>query len=522
MREQVIYLDPADDHIATRDRIGWSQAERILLVWPAANGQRRPLTRKVDLVLVQRHAQRMGAELGLITDDPDIADHAHDLGLPIFDSIDDAHLFDWPRPRDRTVPPPPDRAPPYDPDVDDPILDLKPPKWLNNPWLKRTGSALVFSATLAVLLLMLALTVPHATLTLTPQGQQIVTRVPITAAPALDLPNPTAGLIPAEIRRTIVTNSITINTTGAIDRATQRAGGYVTFTNQTSQPVRIPAGTAVRTSTGIVTVRFVTQQDVELRGEIGATVEAPILAVDPGPLGNVAANLVNQVEGPLSISVAVTNPRPTTGGDVVQVAAIAAADRDLALEQLTEQLKHQGYANLQATLTENEFAPETTVRILRTLERTFSGNIGDQADTLTLTMRAEIGVTVVDETEAFPLARTELFNRAGTVLVLLPDSITLERTDPITTDDDYRVSFEVLAQGYAATVIDPAAVQQAVAWQPPEDALRMLQSVLPLATPPTVSVWPGWFPRLPWLPYQIEVIIIPTLPEEPVNAPSGN
>src|SRR3970282_57789 len=65
---------------------------RAVLVWPRRG---RVLTRRLDLVLLQRQAQRQAVELGLITYDPAVLQLAQELGLPTFESPDHLPEAGW-------------------------------------------------------------------------------------------------------------------------------------------------------------------------------------------------------------------------------------------------------------------------------------------------------------------------------------------------------------------------------------------------------------------------------------------
>jgi hypothetical protein len=62
VKEQIIHLDPLDDYSAVRDKMGWAQTDRILLVVPT-QGRDRLFKRQLDLLLTQRHAATLGAKL---------------------------------------------------------------------------------------------------------------------------------------------------------------------------------------------------------------------------------------------------------------------------------------------------------------------------------------------------------------------------------------------------------------------------------------------------------------------------
>lgn len=506
MKEQILHLDPHDDYHSMRDKIGWVQTDRILLVVPPRRGRKRLFARQIDLLLVQRHAAKLGAKLALVTDDPVIYDHADTLGIQVFDAVDDSHLQPW-RSR-RPAPPAGQPRPRPDPETDAPLFTLPRPKFLQSRRLRLGASAFVFFGAIAIISMMLALTAPAARITLIPHGQAIAAEIPITADPSQTSIDAASGIIPARTTTVVVSGSVEVATTGMVDEATQRAGGVVTFTNLTNQAARIPAGTAVRT-TGGTPIRFVTQEDVALEAKKGSTGSASILAIEPGPPGNVGAGLINSVEGPLAVQVAVTNEDPTTGGEVKQVASVTDDDRKRAKEALLAQLKQQGYAELAAGLDEGEFAPVASTTILRALDETYDHFAGEKAERLTLEMRVEVGATAVNEADAFVVGQAEIDSRLGGTLVIAPGTTKFAREQSSTVDADGRVRFNITARAEAVSSINPDDVRAAAQWQLAEQTPDLLYAEFPVVTKPEVTVWPGWFPRMPWLAWRIEVTIQP-------------
>ena len=79
MKTHIIKLEPHDDVISTRDKMGWGKTGRILLVWPDRG---RVLKRQLDLVLLQRHSNLLGVQLGIVCKDEDIRKQAQELAIP--------------------------------------------------------------------------------------------------------------------------------------------------------------------------------------------------------------------------------------------------------------------------------------------------------------------------------------------------------------------------------------------------------------------------------------------------------
>ena len=89
MKIQIVHLETHDDVISTRDKMGWGQTNRIILIWPAKGAI---LDRPLDLVLLQRHSQSLGAQLSLVTRDEEVCFNAEQLGIPTFPSLRKAQL----------------------------------------------------------------------------------------------------------------------------------------------------------------------------------------------------------------------------------------------------------------------------------------------------------------------------------------------------------------------------------------------------------------------------------------------
>ena len=505
MKEQILYLDAHDDYHSMRDKIGWVQTDRVLLVVPPRRGTRRLFSQPLDLQLIQRHAAHLGAKLAVVTDDPIIGDYADGLGIQIFDKVDDSHLRPW---RSRR-PLPPTRQPRSrpDPDVEAPLIGWPRVKALESPRLRLALGAFIFFNIIALLTMLIALTLPGAHITLTPRTQPLFASVTITADPAQTQIGP-AGLIPARPVTASVSGSTEVATTGMVDEATQKAGGYVTFTNLTNVAVRIPAGTAVRT-TGGTPIRFVTQEDASLEARKGAAGRAYVLAADSGPLGNVASGLINRIEGPLTVQAAAINEDATTGGEVHQVAAVTNADRERAKAELLAQLRQQGYAQVLTQLGAGEFAPIESLTVAEILDETYDHFTGEKADRLKLDLRIKVSATAVDAQTAFQVGQAALDTQLGNSLKLIPGTTAFVRRPAVAVDQDGRVKFDITAQAEASAVIDPDAVRAAAQWQLAEQTADLLAARFPLVMQPTVVVWPAWFPQLPWLPWRIDVEIRP-------------
>ncbi|HEY3475844.1 MAG TPA: baseplate J/gp47 family protein, partial [Anaerolineales bacterium] len=282
MKTQIITLESHDDLISVRDRMSWAKTPRILLVWPKYE---KIALRQVDLKVLQRHASSLGAQLGLVTRARRVRADAEALKIPVFESTGQAQRVAWPKPRRRRWA--------YRP----PRKDLRGMReqitaegvWRMHP-AARIGAFLV--GVLSVLVLV-ALFIPRAQVTVNPEARTQNIALPVVANPSVESVFIT-GTIPAREKLVIVSGIHNVVVTGEGTSPQSKAKGVVTFRNLTQHAVTIPSDTLIRTEDNI---RFVTTRNGEVAAGVGETIELPVEAVESGRSGNAEAETVVVVEG---------------------------------------------------------------------------------------------------------------------------------------------------------------------------------------------------------------------------------
>ncbi len=74
---QIIYLEEDDDIASIRDRLEWVKESQVVLVLPVKGDI---LTKYLDLALLQRHADALQLQVGLVTADYRVIGQAKALG----------------------------------------------------------------------------------------------------------------------------------------------------------------------------------------------------------------------------------------------------------------------------------------------------------------------------------------------------------------------------------------------------------------------------------------------------------
>ncbi len=507
---ELIQLTTTDDATSIRDRLSFLRGRYVLLVWPESG---TALTRKLDLVLIQREAARLAIRLALVTHDASIIRHAAELDISTFETIGGAQRGRWKRGSTRAFSPR-DRRPAGEPDPDElmPVAS----RLRDETQHTRRSNPIVRIVLLLVIVAVIGgvsyVFVPSATVTLQPMLTRIEVQPVITADPSFEgQADIDSRTIPALTLRAEVEERATVETTGTRSLGASPAVGSVVFINTNSQPIEIPAGTFVSTSAGTPII-FRTTQPATVPGGIGLQIEVPIEAVpeSAGEIGNnLGVGIINTVIGELAGRVEVRNFAPTYGGTSSSVRAVTEDDRQRLLDILRQQIQARAYTEMLPRITDTQIIIPETIRIVQERDdwTTFDFNVGDVTDNLSLTMRAVVEATAVELQYAQQIAYVELSNQVPRGRIVITEMLRYQSATNVTVDLEGRVTFTLAASAWLRPQYDPALIAERLTGRPVDDAARYLSSTLELMpeSTPQIVITPDWFGTLPVLPMRITV-----------------
>lgn len=502
MKTQVIQLDPHDDYISARDKIGGSKTGRVLLVFPDRN---IGLNRELDLVLLKRHCDSLGAQMALVTRDEEIRFRAHKLGIPTFSSINAAYRKHWRTGKQRTAEEIKDNNTSIARREN--IAKLKTlahpatPKWMNRLEFRLLFFAIGVVAVLAIASVLM----PAADITLKPITKQQKISIKI----ASDLKNESvniSGAIPAQSIAVMVEGRDFIASTGTIDIPDQLASGSVVFSNLTDKAVTIPVGTVVRT-TGDIPVRFATTQEGKIEAGYGITQSVKVQALRPGISGNLAKGSLTAIEGMLGINLAVENITPTTGGDEFTSPAPSSSDEKNLYDRLSSSLVESALQEIKDQLSEEDVLLSSQPAKVEVINKEFDPSEPLPADQLNLTLQLEC---------LFLVAKADDLNRLSQMSLdvnlpegYLPLQDTLSHTnisEPVAAKNSGFHWQMSASRQIQARIIANDAINLILGLRLEEAIARLTQS-LPLAEPPQIILTPSWWMRIPILPFRVNVAI---------------
>lgn len=504
MKTQIIQLEPHDDIISARDKMGWGKAERILLVWPERG---KTLNRKLDLRLLKRHSDNLGAQLAIVARDPDVCYQSPRLGIPVFNSLRHAQSASWKLPRKfrnmqaAKIKIQPGRS------EQNKLQSLDRPTHRGEAQKETRLNHLIrlsaFILGVLAMLSMAATLAPGAEIIITPQEQWQEITLEVLAKPEFTAPG-LSGALPSQTLNIVVEGRESIPVSGVIVIPDQPAIGEVTFTNLTDQTVSIPEGTIVLNQDD-ETMRYVVIQAGEVEAGPGTTITLPIRCLTPGIQGNLPAESIVAIEGLLGTQLRVVNAEPTHTGSDRQEPAPTGFDRQKIYAELIASLQVSAISELQNTLEAGDVLIPNSLTLVEVLEETYQPSEIEPADQLSLNLRLEYRGLFVSTHDIQILANALLDANVTSGYEPVENSLEIEHLSAPQPGEKYSASWELRARRKIQAIIDISQVQRLSLGLAPNVAQDRLNDDLPLALPPQILISPAWWPRLPVLPFRIMI-----------------
>jgi hypothetical protein len=362
------------------------------------------------------------------------------------------------------------------------------------------GRVLTFTAGVVAVLAMTSLFVPHAALTLYPESKTQSVVIPVAASESNKSVSVT-GQIPAQTISATVSADQSLAITSQISVPKSKSKGVARFTNLSQSEVELPAGTVVSTKSSI---RFATLNDTRLPTGSDQFVDVPIEALDEGSQGNVAADTITIVEGPLGLSISVTNPDATKGGANSQLIGASDDDRAKLRKVVMDNLRRDAETKLRVQIAPADLLLMDTFEVTKIIEEKFTPPAEQPGKTLGLNMQVEFSSRYVSDDDLKELSLSTLNSSMenGFAAQALPAYKIVG--DP-STDNSGISHFDLGVTRTLLRQLDAMRVFSIVRGQKPELIKDELVSKLSLREEPKISVTPSWWLWLPLIPFNISV-----------------
>lgn len=522
IRSRIDYVLPslAAQRAQQSDRVGNAEPRRLLLVVPRNNVAMQSL---VNMKLLARVVKNRAVELAIVSDQPLVRDYAKEAGVKVFGSLGSAKRAGWVRSK-AVTPAIETKAPVEDLPADDSASDKKSIVPAQRKPKKKyrvvTGSgrvnlwqqlgALILVGVLALALVTGVITLlPHATVTLTPVARQVEAELIVKADPKIEAVDFEDLKFPARVSQVEMKMSGQIETIKTELAPVGKAQGDVVFINRTETEQRIPISTTVAASAG-EQLEFITVVTATIPAGIGSLTPTQVIAVEPGPQGNVSAGKISRfVEPSHNLVARVVNEQPLSGGSMEPTRVVDQADKDRLRAHLQQLIYQEGLNQLEESLGEQEFISPETLQVI-VLDIAYNEFSGDVSDFFSGEMQAVVRGTIVGGYNANRLGLAALEAQVPPGYELEIEGLHFGAGEVLDVTDGV-VTFRIFASGQAVPVINPPDVAREVAWLPVGEAQELLDESYQLATTPGVDLKPDWvvalLGRLPFTPLRIKVVV---------------
>lgn len=479
----LVQLDIRDDIDAIEGRVNIANDSVVFLVAP--NGA-KALYNPVHLRMLRYHAQGQGKEIALVTRDRRVQDLARDAGLRVFTSVRSATGVTTTPASDRALLPPPDASE----RVRSFIQALV-------PW---TVMTLVLSSLVTGAVIFL----PHAQISVVPASEAVDEALAVTASSALTFADVAALRVPARAIEVKLTAEGLADGSGTRSDPDKASSGKIVVTNRTSGPIDVPAGTKVSADSG---VEFTTSGKITVPPGPDGKAEVDVVAAQSGPIGNVNTRAINRFGAAnFDRDLSVFNASPTAGGTTKDGAFVSVDDRANLRQKLLDQLKADGTKQVMAARkTTESIYPETiSVRALNeSFEEVQPTSPGGKPQ-VHLKLDGMARALMFDEKAVQQTIVKHLDSRSDGKFTLAVADLKTQLLDAYQWNDE-EVSFHIGVQTRVLPSIDKGAIQAAVAGRSVEEAVAVVSKMVPIAGPPTVTLWPFWANKVPRFSWRIGI-----------------
>ncbi len=501
MKTLILQLESHDDIVSIRDKMGWAKDSRILIVWPEKG---EIVQRRLDLLLIKRTAQNLGSQIAFVSHDKEICYHAPRLGIPVYKSIQKAQTQNWRLSKRYRKNLQPDPVVKQNPPFERPTIASSRPLKVMPRELSFPVRLIVFASGVFAVITLAGVLAPSARLALEPRT--LVQDVLINASTSPDVKSITlSGSVPSELIEVEVEGRESKAVSGSIVLPDQAAKGAVIFTNLTDQSVKIPENTVVRPA-GITDQRYETTREAEVPSGLGERVEVPIQSVESGEKSNLPAGELEVLEGLLGTQLSVTNPEPIVGGTDRIEPAPTDADRKILASSLMKSLEKTALLEFERVLEPEDLVIPSSLKLVRTIDEQYQPDARLPADMLSLNQRLRFEVRIVRAELLEKLAESVFAANMPDGFTPISESLQLEIVEEPGLSNSNTISWKIHAVRRIRAQINPAQAIQLSLGLKPTEAINRLQSALPLDQVPQISLQPRWWPRMPFLPFRIDVI----------------
>ena len=488
MKTNVIQLEVHDDVISIKDKMAWQSCQRMILVWPKHG---KILHNELELVLLNREARSLGAELALVTHHPVVSEWALDSNVPLFASISAAEKGAWKTDVQGSFA----NKVPKGVDAIRAIRDGLPHHASTKPANPLQNGLAVLISVAAIISLLIVL-LPQAEVVYIPTTTKQEVEIRIKASEVFSGINP-SGNIPEKAVFVEVSGEKAMPSTGKVSIPTTKAVGEVIFTNLTSTDIALPAGTIILAGDQTLT-SFNLIEAVEVPSGVHDSAPGRVEALIAGTWGNLAAESTWVLPGGMDQLVSASNPAAFSGGSDVETPSPNDDDYAVLERQLLAELMTQGLESLKAEQADGLEFIEPSLTLDKILLSEQVNKIGEPADEAVLRLNVRLKIYAYQKSDILAIANLVLSANQPDGYIPMNDSITLNRVGDFRVDDFGQATWTIKASRLLVPAWNVEQVSAELAGMKVSEAQALFSSLFEQSSPAAIKVW---LAKWPWMPF---------------------
>ena len=488
MKTNVIQLEVHDDVISIKDKMAWQSCQRMILVWPKRG---KILHNELELVLLNRAAKSLGAELALVTHHPVVSEWALDSNLPLFGSISAAEKSAWKTDLQGTIAHKVPKGVQAIKAVKE-KLPLSSSPIPASPIVRK----LAVLISLAALIALLVVAVPQAEVTYYPVPTLQEVEISIKASEVFSGINP-SGNIPEKPIFVEVNGEKSIPSSGKVSIPTTKAVGRVVFSNLTKSSVTLPVGTLLLAGDETL-VSFTLTEDVVVPAGIGNSGEGQVEALVAGTDWKSGSRIDLDLIRWYGFFGECEQPDAFDGGGALEAPSPNEEDYAELERQLLVDLMAQGLASLKADQAEGVGLIEPSLTLDQILLSEKVNPIGEPADEAVLRMNLKLKIYAYQQSDLRAIATLVLNSNKPNGLKPQNEKISINRVGDFHVDDFGQSVWTVNASRNLVPDWDVEKTATDLSGENVADAQIILSKLFDQSSP---AVFKMWIPRWPWMPF---------------------
>lgn len=334
---------------------------------------------------------------------------------------------------------------------------------------------------------------PKAQATIYISPKKLDERIELTISPEITEANIDQRQIPAQTLSSSVSSEKTKSTTGT-KMVGDKAKGEVTFYRVGTQ-MMLPKGTTIQ---GPESLKFVTDEEVSIASGSASTpgtAKAKVTASEIGVQYNLASGTSFRVGTYSSSDIEAKNETVFSGGSSREINAVSADDQKALLADLTEELTEKAKNEIKDGLSGDLYMVEESLDATPS-EQQFSNKVGDEADTVKLSLAVEGKALAVKKDELGKLLLEILKDKVPEGYVLRSEQI--ETQFSVKKDEKYK--FEAKVEANLLPKIDTDEIGKKIAGKFKKSAEEYLKKEVPGFVRAEIKVRPKLPGRLGSIP----------------------